>query len=211
MTPWSFHRILMGSSGSRCTIRYLTTKWQQQQRKKKKKNDKSERKKTWDWQQFFWLTFYSSSFMSNLYISYKEKKKKKRKQDRPQNWLWDDWLESVFGWRSERNRCGEAFLTPSVTFGHVLFRRKEKKKKKKKKPKQNAFIVTVCSIFFQPRTFTIMNIFKKEKWTLTLKTESERTSSNEFCLAGNSCPCPSPYSPLPTPPPSCTPLICGFL
>lgn len=31
----------------------------------------------------------------------------------------DDWLESLLAEESERNRCGESFLTPTVTLGHV--------------------------------------------------------------------------------------------
>lgn len=56
--------------------------------------------------------------------------------DRPQNWL------EMIGWKAfwlkkfERNRCGESFLTPTVTLGHVF--------KKKKKKTQNTFIVTFC-------------------------------------------------------------------
>lgn len=39
MTPWSFHRILMGNSGSRCTKRY----WQQQQKKEENNNIKKKK------------------------------------------------------------------------------------------------------------------------------------------------------------------------
>lgn len=82
------------------------------------------RKKTGDWQHFFWLTFYSSSLMSNLYISY-EKKNKRTDPRIGSRWL----AGKSFGWRSERNRCGEAFLTPSVTFGHVCLEGEKKQAK----------------------------------------------------------------------------------
>lgn len=65
MTTWSFHRILMGSSGSRCTKRYLA-KWQQKDNYKKKKQNR--RLAT-----VFWLPFYSSSFMINRYNVRKKK------------------------------------------------------------------------------------------------------------------------------------------
>lgn len=99
MTTWSFHRILMGSSGSRCTKRYLA-KWQQKDNYKKKKQNR--RLAT-----VFWLPFYSSSFMINRYNV------RKKKMDRPQNWLDMIGWKAFFGWRSECN------LTPSVTLGHV--------------------------------------------------------------------------------------------
>lgn len=197
MTPWSFHRILMGSSGSRCTIRYLTAG-----EKKREKWQKRERE-TGDWQQFFfdWLFILHPSCQICIYLT-----RRKKKQDRPQNLASRRLAGKCFGWRSERNRCGESISYSFGYFWTCLFRRK-------KKNEQNAFycysgfnILSTANIYtnehFQQK--------KKKKWTFILKTKSERTSNNEFCLAGNSCPCPAPRSPFP-PYPSCTPLICGFL
>lgn len=74
--------------------------------------------------------FFTPHEKKNLYIYTSEK------MDRPQNWL------EMIGWKAfwlkkfERNRCGESFLTPTVTLGHVF--------KKKKTNTQNTFIVTFC-------------------------------------------------------------------
>lgn len=38
----------------------------------------------------------------------------------------DDWLESLLAEESERNRCGESFLTPTVTLGHVSLKKHTK-------------------------------------------------------------------------------------
>ena len=65
----------------------------------------------------------------------------------------DDWLE-IFGWRSERNRCDESFLTPTVTLGHVF------KKKKKQHPYKKTFIVTFCSWLFKANN---ENLIKKKR------------------------------------------------
>lgn len=140
------------------------------------------RKKTGDWQHFFWLTFYSSSLMSNLYISY-EKKNKRTDPRIGSRWL----AGKSFGWRSERNRCGEAFLTPSVTFGHVCLEGEKKQAK----------CFYCYSMFHILSTTNIYNYehFQKKSGHLSSK-QSERTSNNEFCLAGNSCPCPHFLPPL---------------
>lgn len=37
------------------------------------------------------------------------------------------WLAGKpFDWRNERNRCGESFLTPTVTLGHVSLKKTHK-------------------------------------------------------------------------------------
>lgn len=164
--------------------------------KKKKKNDKNERKKQEIGNNFFdWLFILHPSCRICIYHT-----RKKKKKDRPQNWLRDDWLEKCFGWRSERNRCGEAFLTPSVTFGHVCLEGKEKKKKQAK----CFYCYSMFNILSTTNIYKKEHYKKKKKWTFILKTESERTSNNEFCLAGNSCPCPFPP---PLPPTSSLPFL----
>lgn len=77
--------------------------------------------------------------------------------DRPQNWL------KMIGWKAfwlkkfERNRCGESFLTPTVTLGHVF--------KKKKNHK------TLLLLRFVADSFKANNehLQKKKKWTFILK------------------------------------------
>lgn len=94
------------------------------------------------------------------------------------------WLAGKsFGWRSERNRCGEAFLTPTVTFGHVYL-----EGKKKKQPNKMLLLLQYVPDSFNHEHLQLWTFSKK--WTFILKTKSERTSNNEFCLAGSSCPCP---------------------
>lgn len=73
---------------------------------------------------FDWLFILHPSCQICIYLT---RKKNKRTDPR----IGSRWLAGKsFGWRSERNRCGEAFLTPSVTFGHVCLEGKKKKTSK---------------------------------------------------------------------------------
>lgn len=99
------------------------------------------------------------------------------------------WLAGKpFGWRNERNRCGESFLTPTVTLGHVSLKKHKKKH-------------FYCYVLFLYVLKPTMNIYKKMD---IHSQKSERTLNNEYCLAGSFCPCPL------LPSPSCTLFICGF-
>lgn len=152
-----------------------------EKRKKKKNNNKKTKKQTGDWPQCFWLTFYSSSFVEKKKICIYLRKNKNKWTD-PR--IGSRWLAGKpFGWRNERNRCGESFPTPTVTLGHVSL--------KKEKHSKNAFIVTFCSWFFLKPTMNIYTHKKKKSGHFLLK-KSETTLNNEYCLAGSFCPCPFP-------------------
>lgn len=69
----------MGSSGSRCTQRYLATK--------KEKNNNKKRKKEIGHNFLIDFLFFTPHEKKNLYISQK-------KMDRPQNWL------EMIGWKA---------------------------------------------------------------------------------------------------------------
>lgn len=160
MTPWSFHRILMGSSGSRCTKRYLA-KCQQKKRKTIKRKKKKKKKKTGDWPQFFDWLFIRHPSWKKICIYLRKKWTDPRIGSR---WL----AGKPFGWRSERNRCGESFLTPTVTLGHVSLKKHTK--------------YFYCYILFLILLKSTMNIYKKVD---IHSQKSERTLNNDICLAGS--------------------------
>lgn len=80
MTPWSFHRILMGSSGSRCTQRYLATK-------KEKNNNKKRKKEIGHNFLIDFLFFTPHEKKKSVYIS--------EKNGQTPELARDDWLESL--------------------------------------------------------------------------------------------------------------------
>lgn len=131
--------------------------------------------------QNFWLTFYSSSLMKiNLYMS-------QTKWTDPR--IGSRWLAGKpFGWRSERNRCGEPFLTPTVTPGTFVL---------KKKNTKHFYCYFLFLILLKPT----MNIFKKVD---IHPQKSERTLNNDIAL--QKVFVHAPFLPFP----SCTPFICGF-
>lgn len=151
--------------------------------KKEKNNNKNEKKKKQEIGHNFWLTFYSSSLIKKkkkLYISHKKKWTDPRIGSR---WL----AGKPFGWRSEGNRCGESFLTPTVTFGHVSLKKTHK---------------TLLLLLFVPDYFKANNEHLQKVDIHSQK--SERTLNNDIALQEVFVHAPF------LPSPSCTPFICGF-
>lgn len=87
---------------------------------KKEKNNKK-KKNTGDWPQFLidFLFFIPHEKKICTYIS-------QRKNGQTPELAQDDWLESLLAEESESNRCGESFLTPTVTLGHVSLKKHTK-------------------------------------------------------------------------------------
>lgn len=92
MTPWSFHRILMGNSGSRCTKRYLATKKKRKEKKKRKTTIKKQKNKQEIGHNVFdWLFILHPSWKKkSVYISEKIKI-----NGQTPELAQDDWLESL--------------------------------------------------------------------------------------------------------------------
>lgn len=155
---------------------------------KKKRKEKKKRKTTIKKQKnkqeighnvFDWLFILHPSWKKKICIYLRKNKNKWTDPRIGSRWL----AGKPFGWRNERNRCGESFPTPTVTLGHVSL--------KKEKHSKNAFIVTFCSWFFLKPTMNIYTHKKKKSGHFLLK-KSETTLNNEYCLAGSFCPCPFP-------------------
>lgn len=175
-----------------------------QTKQKKEKEQKGKKKNQEIGPQFFWLTFYSSFLIQKEKI-YKYILSLKKWTD-PR--IGSTWLAGKhFGWRSERNRFAESFLTPCGYIWDMCLKKKERKQNTWAKHFYCLFLILLKPTMNTTKRQNKNNYKKRKENTTDVHFTKvwEDIKSSYIALQEVCVHAPSLSSLL------CTPSICGFI